>query len=297
MARALGRADEAQRWTDSAESIRSLILSKLYDPDDASFYDLDPQDRFVRVRSDVLSRVCGEHVVDQPTFDRMWDRQLHNPKAFWAPYPLTSIAMDDPTFVRPIPANSWGGASQALTAMRAGRWMDHYGHSAEFTAMMDAWCEAIQRDPSFRQQLDPETGVFTKGADQPDYSPCALVMVDYTWRLVGVCEEAETLHWNVRPQHPAARSTRLAMRTDDGLTAGMTYVDSGARLELGGRPVADVSGGAVRLVTDKKGKLQALRGIAPTPQRVEVKLAGGRSRRLRIAPNQSLSAALIERGD
>ena len=51
----------------------------------------------MRIRSDVISRVCGEHVVDQNTFDSIWERQLHNPKAFWAPYPLPSIALDDPT--------------------------------------------------------------------------------------------------------------------------------------------------------------------------------------------------------
>src|ERR1019366_4544626 len=49
--------------------------------------------------------------------------QAHNPKAFWSPFPLPSLAMDDPLFVRSIPPNSWGGASQALTALRAPRWM------------------------------------------------------------------------------------------------------------------------------------------------------------------------------
>ena len=55
--------------------------------------------------------------------------------------------------MRPIPRNSWGGASQGLTALRAGRWFDHYGRAAEFSVMMDRWCEAIQRDGTFRQQL------------------------------------------------------------------------------------------------------------------------------------------------
>ena len=67
--------------------------------------------------------MCCDPVKDKAIFDAVWTRQLHNPKAFWAPYPLTSIAMDDPAFVRPIPRNSWGGASQALTALRAPRWM------------------------------------------------------------------------------------------------------------------------------------------------------------------------------
>jgi len=188
MATALGKGDEASRWHDDAEKIRQLILTKLYSPEDAAFYDLDAQNKFVRVRSDVISRVLGEHVLhrydakDKAIFEAIWTRQIHNPKAFWAPYPLTSIAQDDPTFVRPIPRNSWGGATQALTALRAPRWMPHYGKQAELNKMMQQWTEAISRHTEFRQQMDPQTGDFTQ-ADPSGYSPAALVYLDYTRRL------------------------------------------------------------------------------------------------------------------
>jgi len=188
MAKALGKPGEAARWQADAEHIRLLILSKLYSPEDAAFYDLDAQNKFVRVRSDAISRVLGEHVLDlshsrdKAIFEAVWTRQLHNPKAFWAPFPLTSIAMDDPTFVRPIPRNSWGGASQALTALRAPRWMSHYGKRAELTQLMQAWCEAIRRHGEFRQQMDPQTGDFTQ-PDPGGYSPAALVYLDFARRL------------------------------------------------------------------------------------------------------------------
>jgi hypothetical protein len=188
MATALAKHNEADRWLADAEAIRRLIIDRLYDPKDAAFYDLDAQNNFVRVRSDVISRVLGEHVLklsdakDAAIFEAVWTRQIHNPKAFWAPYPLTSIAMDDPTFVRPIPRNSWGGATQALTALRAPRWMPHYGKQAELNHMMQQWCEAISRHTEFRQQMDPETGDFTQ-TDPSGYSPAALVYLDFIHRL------------------------------------------------------------------------------------------------------------------
>lgn len=188
MATELGKGDEASRWHDDAEKIRQLIIDKLYSPEDAAFYDLDSTNKFVKVRSDVISRVLGEHVLkrydakDKAIFDAIWTRQIHNPKAFWAPYPLTSIAMDDPTFVRPIPRNSWGGATQALIALRAPRWMSHYGKQAELNHLMRQWCEAIMRHTEFRQQMDPQTGEFTQ-ADPSGYSPAALVFLDFTRRL------------------------------------------------------------------------------------------------------------------
>ena len=188
MARALGKHDDEARWLADAEKLRKLILTKLYSPEDAAFYDLDAQGKFVLVRSDVISRVLGEHVLDlsQPhdksIFEAVWTRQLHNPAAFWAPWPFPSIAQNDPAFVRPIPRNSWGGASQALTALRTPRWMPHYGKQAEFRHMMRQWVEAIARHGEFRQQMDPQTGAFTQD-DPGGYTPTALVFLDFTHRL------------------------------------------------------------------------------------------------------------------
>jgi hypothetical protein len=194
MAKALGKKDEAARWEQDAETIRKLIIEKLYSPEDAAFYDLDAKNEFVRVRGDLITRVMGEHVLrmdiasDRKIFNDVWERQLHNPKAFWSPFPFPSIAMDDPAFVRPIPRNSWGGASQALTALRAPRWMEHYGKKAEMRTMMTAWVKAIREsgEPGgpgeFRQQMDPMTGEFTK-KDPSGYSPAALVYLEFVQRL------------------------------------------------------------------------------------------------------------------
>jgi hypothetical protein len=170
MALALGKRSEADRWTGYAEAIRALIVKRIYDLDDAAFYDRDAEGNFVRIRGDVISRVLGERVADPRMFDTIWERQIHVAKAFWARYPLPSIALDDPAFVKPIPRNSWGGAAQALTALRAPRWMEHYGKPAELAWMMQRWIEAIRRRSEFRQQIDPGTGDFTDsipGATHP----------------------------------------------------------------------------------------------------------------------------------
>lgn len=188
MATALGRNAEAQRWRDDAEHIRALILEHLWCEEDCSFYDVAPDGEFVRVRSVANMRVLSEHVLqindrrEREIFDSLWSRQLHNREAYWANYPFPSIAMDDPLFVRPIPRNSWGGASQALTAMRTMRWMDHYGRSSAQRELMQAWCDAIVRANAFCQQLDPNTGDFTQ-PDPGGYSPAALTFLHFAKRL------------------------------------------------------------------------------------------------------------------
>ncbi len=287
MARALGKGAEADRWTESAETLRTLILTRLYVAADAAFYDLDAQDRFVRIDCDILSRVAGEHVPEQKLFDELWTRQIHNPKAFWTPYPLPSVAIDDRLFVRPIPRNSWGGPSQALTALRAGRWFDRYGRAAEFSVMMDRWCEALLGDMSFRQQMDPETGMFTAGG-ATRYSPACLVLLDYTWRLSGPREEAEVLHWNVRPGHASSRNARFRARLDSGSICEMYYDAHGADLRLRDRAVARIEGGSVRLVTGKDGAPQSFTGIDPAPQTVTMLTPDRRRRKFTVRAHETL---------
>ncbi len=283
MARALGKSAESDQWTDRAETLRKLILQKLYVPEDAAFYDLDAHNNFVKIQSDILSRTCGEHVLDQKTFDTLWSRQLGNPHAFWAPYPLPSIALNDPTFVRPIPRNSWGGPSQALTALRAGRWFDHYNRSAEFAHMMQRWCDAILRDPSFRQQLDPVTGEFTRSGSA-SYSPAALVLYDYTWRLAGVRAHNDELHWDVRPDCGAAQNGVFSVPLRDGSVAELRYSGGGAELKLASESLGHLQGCA-RLVTGMDGRPRYLHGINSVVARVKVTLNGRPARRLLLQPN------------
>ncbi len=282
MAKALGKTSEADRWAEDAESIRRLIVDKLYDPQDGAFYDLDAQNRFVRVRSTAILGVLGEHVVDVELFETIWRRQVHNPTAFWAPYPFPSVALDDPAFVRPIPRNSWGGAAQALTALRAPRWMEHYGKPGEQAWLMQRWLEALQRAGEFRQQMDPLTGEFTL-ADPGGYSPAALVFLDFVWRLSGVRRQDDQFEWNVRP--PASQGRSKFAATIGAVTGELIYDGPHAELRLAGKPIADVSG-IVRLLTTTSGELHAAVGTAENESVVTMQLPGRRRRTLRIAPNQ-----------
>jgi mannosylglycerate hydrolase MGH1-like protein len=288
MAQALGRTADAARWQQQAEDLRGLIIKRLYVPEQAAFYDLDADNAYVRIRCDTLSRVCGEHVVDQTTFESLWSRQLHHREAFWSSLPLPSVALDDPLFVRPIPSNSWGGAAQALTAMRTGRWFDHYGKSAAHAELMHRWCEALMADGRFAQQADPQTGRFTAG-DPPGYSPAALVMVDFTWRLAGICESGRHLHWNVRPGHAVSQGAHFSVRTDAGHRAQMIYDAHGAQLSMDGRTLLRLEGGAARVITTESGRLHSLMGIDEKEQHLRVLLPGAPARNLNLSPGAPLS--------
>jgi hypothetical protein len=282
MARALGKSADEDRWLADAESIRAVIIARLYSSEDAAFYDVDAQDRIVRVRGDVISRVLGEHVVDQSLFETIYRRQIRNPSAFWSAYPLPSIAMDDQAFVRPLPRNSWGGASQALTALRAPRWMEHYGKAADLAHLMQQWTRAIARDGRFLQQMDPVDGRFTE--DLGDYSPAALCFTEFTWRLSGVRQAADLLHWNVRPPAADVRA-RYRLRITPVSTAELRYAQGGAELLLNDKVVYRTTATA-RFVTDRGGTLIAAVGIGPEQTRATIRPASGREQTVTVSPNQ-----------
>lgn len=185
MAERLGKPAEAREWRERAEALRLAIVKHCFDPEEECFFDVDREGRFVNVKGDALTRVLGEHVVDQALFERIYARHIRSPKAFWTPYPLPSIAANDPSFVRDMPFNSWGGASQALTALRAPRWFPHYGKDGDLRHLMTRWVEAILAAPDFMQQMNPWTGEFSTS---PGYSPAMCVFLDFTDRL-GLLEE------------------------------------------------------------------------------------------------------------
>jgi hypothetical protein len=282
MAQALGKTSEADRWTEDAETIRKLIVNHLWSPSDGAFYDLDAQGRFVPVRSAALLRVLGEHVPDEKLFATVWERQAHNPKAFWPAYPFPSVALDDPGFERPVTRNTWSGASQALTALRAPRWMEHYGKSAELAWLMQRWVEALRRAGEFLQQMDPVTGIFTP--DAGGYSPAALVLVDFLWRLSGVREQGNAVEWNLRP--PVQGKSGFAAKLH-GAAAELAYDGDVAELRIGGKRVAQVQG-VVRVTTTPAGDLRTATGVALDEAQVGIQIDGKPERSLRIGPNETL---------
>jgi hypothetical protein len=141
---------------------------------------VDCDGRFRKIHCDLITRVLGEHVVDQGMFEHIYSRYIHNPDEFWTPYPLPSVSIADPQFVRELPENCWGGPSQSLTALRTPRWFVHYGREKDLKDLMLRWVTAIVRCDGFMQQMNPWTGEFSTS---PGYSPAMCAFMDFADRL------------------------------------------------------------------------------------------------------------------
>ncbi len=77
-------------------------------------------------------RVMDHGAFDQEMADRFIAHHMLNPKEFWTPMPLPSIAVND-AFFRNNDDNDWSGQPEGLTYQRAIRAIENYGHYAELT--------------------------------------------------------------------------------------------------------------------------------------------------------------------
>ena len=283
MARALNLESAADDWATRAETTRQKIIEVCYDPSAACFFDVDSNGDFVRVRGDVLTRVLDEGVPDQALFETIYARQIRDESAFWTPFPLPSIAADDARFDHSIPHNSWGGASQALTAMRAPRWFVRYGKEADLAHLMQQWLCAIAAYGAFSQQMNPWTGKFD--GDGCNYSPAMILTLDFIARTHGIRRENGVLKWGCALP-PGARESRYRADFSRG-TARLEQNRDGARLELDGHLIARVEG-RCQIVTGEDGALQTLVGTAPATTTIRVHWPGGATRSFECAPDERI---------
>ena len=163
MAKALDKPDEAALWAEKAEEVRKKIMELLYDPETEFFYDLDADGTRSNIKSISITNIFSEHVIDRELFDRIYDRHMKNPGEFGTPYPFPSVSYDQASVFPHADKNCWGYFSQALTALRAQRWMDYYGRGEDYDELLRRWVDvyASQTDILFSQELDPVNGTPT----------------------------------------------------------------------------------------------------------------------------------------
>jgi len=163
MADKLMQQDEAKEWSLRAEAIQSNMLKLLYDEQDQFFYDMDRDDRLIPCLSIQISNVFSMHVLGQELFDIIYERHIKNPDEFWTPYPLPSIAVNDPLWSKKnSPTNNWGYFSITMTILRGVFWFDHYGRGEDFDELLGIWVDLLcKTQEPFPQEVDPITGEAT----------------------------------------------------------------------------------------------------------------------------------------
>lgn len=190
MAEELG--ENGEPWRAKAEESLASLFRYCFDETDHFFYDRDRQEELVRVQSDVLLRVLACEVGDRAFFDTALRRYLLNTRKFFAKYPYTSIAMDDPRFDPDSSYNSWAGPSNFLSLIRTAHAFETHHRYVELTWVIQPILSAMAHTERFAQTLSPWTG---KEGFTETYSPAILCLLDFVERLSGILPTAEGELW------------------------------------------------------------------------------------------------------
>ena len=188
--------------------------------------------------ADMAARFVREHLID--------------PEEFYTPFPLPSIAANDPAF-RNLGENNWSGQPQSLTYQRALFALERYGYYALAADLAEKYLRVMKEYKLFVQQFDPFLAKPTM-ASHDGYGPAVLNVLAFTSHFYGVFMRRKKLVWTGREgtysfeQRMGERRYRL--EAEKGQMTGF----------LDGKELFRVRTG-VRVVTDADGRVLSLIGV------------------------------------
>lgn len=287
MAEELG--GDGSEWREKAEASRTALFEQCFDPDDGFFYDRDRNEQLIRVQSDVLLRVLACEVGDEEFFAEALSRYLLNTRKFFAKYPFTSLALDDPRFDPAFDYNSWCGPTNFLTLIRAAHAFEHHGRHVELTWMMQPVLSALFRGERFAQTINPFNGAmgFTEV-----YSPSILCLLDFIERLTGILPRPDGALWFTglvpyQIEHRDISHATAYARMVDGARFEMVNDGVTMRVFRDGKSLFSAPKG-VRVVADRTGEIEALIGMSVTTITGALEIHGARLD-FALGPNEVLA--------
>lgn len=278
-------------WLAKAEQSLAALFEQCFDEADGFFYDRDRHGRLVRVQSDVLLRVLACEVGDDEFFAEALERYLLNTRKFFARYPFTSLALDDPRFDPDAGHNTWCGATNFLSLIRAPHAFEYHGRHVELTWAMQPVLNALFRAPRFAQTLSPFTG---KAGFTEMYSPSILCLLDFIERLSGIMPRPDDILWFTclvpkQMEHRDVAHETAYRRTVDGQRFELVNNAAGSTAWRNGEVLFECPRG-VRVVTRRDGTPLSLIGMTAGGQAGTLRSADA-NHEFRIAANEQLDLA------
>jgi hypothetical protein len=283
--------EDGASWRDKAARSTAALFEHCFDETDGFFYDRDRNGHHVRVQSDVLLRVLACEIGDDALFETALERYLLNTRKFFARYPLTSLALDDPRFDPAFDYNSWCGPTNFLTLIRTPHAFEHHGRHVELTWIMQPILAALARSQRFAQTLNPFTG--TAGFTEV-YSPAILCMLDFVERLCGIQPRPDGEVWftgliPAQMEHRHEAHETAYARTVDGQRLELVNTLAATTAYRDGAPLFTAPRG-VRIATDRRGAIVSITGMSAGIVEGRLETANGELS-FSVAPNERLELA------
>jgi hypothetical protein len=274
----LGNGKEKE-WQTKAKAVQDRLYSYLWDSRRGACYDRDCNNEFMPALQHNNLRAMYYGSFTQKMADRFVKEHLMNPEEFFTPFPLPSIAVNNPVF-KNVSTNDWSGQPEGLTYQRAIRALENYGYFSEITVFGEKLIANVGKRNTFPQQFDPFTGEFSEADSRTDYGPTALSVLEYIARFYGIHVQFDEIYWGAlgRDSHEITYvqhwdGDAFTVKTKDGVSTG----------SINGKEIFRVSNG-VRVVTDWDGKVTKIINIKGKPLKADCIIAG-KQKTIKLKPN------------
>lgn len=182
MAEDLGMANEADRWRNSAGEMKERLMKVCYDAEDEFFYDVDATGKFRKFLGEHIFRLFVNGIVEQPVFDKIFNKYIMSDKHFCPDYPFSSVSVSEPKFDLFDCQNCWNGMSQTHTALETVYWMEQYGKADIHKEYMEMMVSIFNdSDMKCTQEINPFTGEFSNTA--PNFTTSLIMYTEFVKRL------------------------------------------------------------------------------------------------------------------
>ncbi|HPF88523.1 MAG TPA: trehalase family glycosidase [Candidatus Limiplasma sp.] len=243
---AILQTDKKDYWKQQAKLVADKMRSYLWDDQRGACFDRDKHGKRMPALLHNNLRCMYWGSFSQEMADRFVREHLLNPEEFWTPFPLPSVAINDPLYDG-ASDNSWSGQPQGLTWQRAIRALENYGYQPLVTKLGHILFEVLQTDCIFPQQFDPYTGRRQGNVD--GYGPVMLSVLEYISRMYGVHLEGEELWWSIAGGLQSVYTQQWAENTYTLQCDGKQ-----AEAKINGKTVWKSNPGC-RIVTDYSGNI------------------------------------------
>ena len=254
---------EAGAWRKKASAAAAALRKGLWNDRRGALFDRDRFGKPIDILCHNTLRCMYWGAVSQSMADRFVKEHLLNPDEFWTPFPLPSVAANDPAF-RNAPENNWSGQPEGLTYQRAILALERYGYDSIVTMLGDRLIKAVAEGGfRFTQQFDPFTGKpslvhavthqpLAEGSGEPvqdAYGPTMLACLEYIAHRWGIHPRLGNVWFSLGSGRPYEYE---AVFYDHryGIRSGWRQ----AEITVDGKSIGTWSRG-IRVITDEKGNV------------------------------------------
>lgn len=289
-----------QQWREKAENVRRKSKERLWNDDRKAFFNRDRHGKMIDALTQENIKCMYHGLMTQDMADDFIRLHFMNKNEFWTPYPLPSIAVNDPYFhfnselsncqkrlsdigfnSHDIDNNSWSGPTNGLTYQRSIRALLNYNHHAEEIMVGERVLELVKRNKVFVQNNNPFTGEYSESS-QNGYGPTMLAVLEFISLMNGVNVSKNEIFWTSYgklgfdyTQHFGENEYRLVL--ENGI----------AKAYIGKESVFEAIGD-FRIKTDMQGNVISVFGIDSEKSNVALKYKG-REYEAELLPNEELA--------